>query len=97
MGMTLLSSSCLSPDKQYHSYRSMPSCQWAWGDTLLFIPSLSDSLSHYRYSVEVRHDNSYPFRQLSVAFSVTHQDDSVVWFAGTHSCQLSNAQCVRQD
>lgn len=96
MGMTLLSSSCLSPDKQYHSYRSMPSCQWAWGDTLLFIPSLSDSLSHYRYSVEVRHDNSYPFRQLSVAFSVTHQDDSVVCFADTLSCQLSNAQGVWQ-
>lgn len=96
MGMILLSSSCLSPEKQYHSYRSMPSCQWVWGDTLLFVPSLNDSLSRYRYSVEVRHDNSYPYRQLTVALSVAHQDDSIVCYADTLSCLLSNARGVWQ-
>ena len=89
----LLIAGCLPADKQFHSYRSIPSCGWVWGDTIHFITTLSDSLVHYRYTVEVRHDNSYPYSQLAVAFNVNSADDSTIYSDTLHS-QLSNEQGV---
>lgn len=91
--IALLITSCLPADKHFHSYRSMPSCGWVWGDTVLFITPLSDSSAHYRYTVEVRHDNSYPYRQLALAFSVTPLEEPAV-YTDTLSCPLSNTHGV---
>ncbi|MGN0310712.1 MAG: gliding motility lipoprotein GldH [Bacteroides sp.] len=95
VAVMLLTASCLPSGKQFHSYRSMPSCGWVWGDTVLFVTPLSDSLAHYHYTVEVRHDNSYPFRQLAVAFSVNPVDEPAI-YSDTLTCQLSNDQGVWQ-
>lgn len=92
----LLTTSCLSADKHFHSYRPIPSCGWVWGDTLRFTTPLNDSLTHYLYTVELRHDNSYPYNQIAVAFSLKPADGESTIYTDTLHCALSNDHGVWQ-
>lgn len=58
------------PHVLYHAYRSMPSCGWVHTDTLHFEVVLPDSASPFRFSVELRHRTTFPYRELPVRYTL---------------------------
>lgn len=69
-----LASAC---DKQtvYHAFRSLPAEGWLRRDTLAFDVQVSDSMTYYKLSLQVRNLNNYPYRNLPL--TVCHIADSI--------------------
>ena len=87
-----LSSAC---DKQtvYHSFQSLPSEGWMRKDTLYFNVNVSDSLTYYKLSMEVRNRNNYPYQNLSL--SVCYDSpDSVSLPADTIQLALADTEGI---
>lgn len=86
--LLLLLTAC---DRQvlYHSYLALPSGEWARQDTLSFPIELTDSLLDCDISVEVRHRNNYPYRNLPLVLSCL-SPDSVVLLSDTLSFELAD-------
>lgn len=71
-----------------HAFRSLPLKGWQRNDTLVFETAVTDSLTYYRLSVEVRNRNGYPYRNLPLTVSCTAPDGQTL---PTDSLQLSLA------
>lgn len=63
-------------DKQtaYHSFRPLPSEGWLREDTLFFDVKVTDSLTYYKLSLEVRNRSDYPYQNLplSICYTTEH-------------------------
>ena len=73
----LFAASLLSAcDKQtvYHSFQSLPTKGWLRKDTLSFDVEVTDSLTYYKLSLEVRNRNNYPYQNLPLSISYTDGD-----------------------
>ena len=56
-------------DKQtvYHSFQSLPTEGWLREDTLSFDVKVTDSLTYYKLSLEVRNRSNYPYQNLPLS------------------------------
>lgn len=56
-------------DKQtvFHAFQPLPSDGWKKKDTLFYNVSVPDSQTYYKLSVEIRHNNDYPYQNLNLA------------------------------
>lgn len=61
----------------YHSYLHLPQKGWGKSDTLIFKAPITDSLSTFRISVEVRNRDDYPYGNLYLFISHNTQDSTV--------------------
>lgn len=63
-------------DKQtvYHSFQSLPTEGWLREDTLSFDVKVTDSLTYYKLSLEVRNRNNYPYQNLPLSICYTTED-----------------------
>ncbi|WP_418698128.1 gliding motility lipoprotein GldH [Bacteroides sp.] len=63
-------------DKQtvYHAFQSLPTEGWQRKDTLCFSAEISDSLTYYKLSVEIRNRNNYPYQNISLSVSCDAPD-----------------------
>ena len=65
-----------SNDKQtvYHSFQSLPTEGWLREDTLSFDVKVTDSLTYYKLSLEVRNRSNYPYQNLPLSICYTTAD-----------------------
>lgn len=73
----LFAASLLSAcDKQtvYHSFQSLPTEGWLRKDTLSFDVKVTDSLTYYKLSLEVRNRSNYPYQNLPLSICYTTAD-----------------------
>lgn len=73
----LFAASLLSAcDKQtvYHSFQSIPTEGWLREDTLSFDVEVTDSLTYYKLSLEVRNRSNYPYQNLPLSICYTAGD-----------------------
>lgn len=73
----LFAASLLSAcDKQtvYHSFQSLPTEGWLRKDTLSFDVKVTDSLTYYKLSLEVRNRSNYPYQNLPLSICYTTTD-----------------------
>ena len=63
-------------DKQtvYHSFQSLPTEGWLREDTLSFDVKVTDSLTYYKLSLEVRNRSNYPYQNLPLSICYTTAD-----------------------
>lgn len=63
-------------DKQtvYHSFQSLPTEGWLRKDTLSFNVKVTDSLTYYKLSLEVRNRSNYPYQNLPLSICYTTAD-----------------------
>ena len=63
-------------DKQtvYHSFQSLPTEGWLREDTLSFDVKVTDSLTYYKLSLEVRNRSNYPYQNLPLSICYTIAD-----------------------
>ena len=63
-------------DKQtvYHSFQSLPTEGWPREDTLSFDVKVTDSLTYYKLSLEVRNRSNYPYQNLPLSICYTTAD-----------------------
>lgn len=61
----------------YHSYNPISEQGWAKSDTLLFHVNIPDSLTTYKVSVEIRNNNSYPYKNLYLFVSNNTKDSTI--------------------
>lgn len=77
----------------YHAYLALPSGEWAKQDTLSFPVGITDSLLDCEVTVEIRHRNNYPYRNLSLTFSCL-SPDSMTLLVDTLSLELADKNGV---
>ena len=63
-------------DKQtvYHSFQALPTEGWLREDTLSFDVKVTDSLTYYKLSLEVRNRSNYPYQNLPLSICYTTAD-----------------------
>lgn len=82
-------------DKQtvYHSFQSLPIEGWLREDTLTFDVPVTDSLTTYKLSLEVRNRSNYPYQNLPL--SICHIDaDSIATPADTVQLILADKEGI---
>lgn len=78
-----------TPDRTVtYSYRSVAAQGWHADDTLFFSTQLSDSLCTYRLTIEARHREGYPFRNLAVGFFIQSETSGSLCLADSIECLL---------
>lgn len=65
---------CTHPGAGYSEYADIPAAGWAYGDTVSFTP---DSLAGAPLSIALRHNSSYPWRNLWLEVSDSLHRDTV--------------------
>ena len=60
----LAMAACSSPGNDYSEYRRIPSEGWLYGDTLVFVPQLADSVASGRLVAAVSHDSGFRYSEL---------------------------------
>lgn len=65
------------PVMSHASFVSMPATGWQQAMPLTFAPEYDDSSRVYRLTLAVRHDNSYPYRNLSLVVDAIAADSTV--------------------
>lgn len=68
---------CSGPGNDYSEYRFLPGEQWAYGDTLHFVPVHPDSVVAARVVVALRHDDGYPFTGADIELTVGRLRDTL--------------------
>lgn len=76
IALSLCLGACSLGHNDYSDFSNKPAHGWAYNDTISFAPSFDDSIATGNLSIAVRHDNSYPFRNLWI--EVTIDKDSLV-------------------
>lgn len=76
--------------KLYHVYRAVPSRGWTKADTLVFPVLVSDSGCRRALSIEVRHTNNYPYRNLNVSLTLVSPDSLPLSVPDTLHLTLAN-------
>jgi len=66
--LTLLVS-CSGEQNRYSEYRSLPDDGWRYDDVLEFMPVHSDTLCAGRLVVGLRHDDTYPYKDIYLEIS----------------------------
>lgn len=74
--LSLCLGACSLGHNDYSDFSNKPAQGWGYNDTISFTTSFADSIATGNLSIAVRHDNSYPFRNLWV--EVTINEDSIV-------------------
>lgn len=63
--LTLLCLGACSPGhNDYSNFTNLSPQGWAYGDDVVFVPDTVDSVASGALSIELRHNNSYPFSNL---------------------------------
>ena len=85
---------CMGCDSRtvYHSYRNIPAGGWRKSDTLRFAFPVRDTLRSYRITVEVRNEDSYPYRELYLFLHRYNTRDSAFSVTDTLKCLLTNQE-----
>lgn len=55
---------CSSGHNDYSNFTDLPADGWAYGDAVTFMPDSADSVARGTLSIELRHNNSYPYSNL---------------------------------
>lgn len=77
-GLAVLCESCSSDSPVAADFKSIDSDGWAYGDTLEFIPEMSDSTADARLMLAVRHSSAYLYENLWLEVSMPPlQGDSI--------------------
>lgn len=76
----------------YHSYQHIPSEGWAKSDTLFFTFTIKDSIPLYRFIIEVRNDEKYPYQDLYLFINRRNTMDSTLYVTDTVRCSLTDEQ-----
>ncbi|ADV43161.1 gliding motility lipoprotein GldH [Bacteroides helcogenes] len=58
----------------YHTFQSLPTAGWQRKDTLRFNVEVTDSLTYYKLSVEIRNRNSYPYQNINLSVCYDNPD-----------------------
>ncbi len=87
----LLCVGCQSEVSDVADFRSIDSAGWAYGDTLEFVPELSDSLVDTRLVVAVRHSSAYLYENLWLEVSLPPQPGDSIGIADTVNVLLADS------
>ena len=71
----LLLTACHS-NTVYHSYQSIPTTGWSKSDTLVYTLPASIPAGTYEMTIGIRHQESYPYRDLWINISTNVKDTS---------------------
>ena len=76
----LLLTACHS-NTVYHSYQSIPTTGWSKSDTLVYTLPASIPAGTYEMTIGIRHQESYPYRDLwmNISTNVKDTEDDVVY------------------
>lgn len=75
--LLLLAACAFNRHTVYYSYFHTPDRGWGKSDTLYFDVNISDSLSAYKLWIEIRNDNSYPYKNLYLFVSNNTKDSTI--------------------
>lgn len=82
-------------DKQivYHAFQPLPTQGWQREDTLFFRVEVPDSLTYYKFSVEIRNNNNYPYQNLPLSICYS-SPDAIALPADTLQLTLANPEGI---
>lgn len=75
----------------YHSYQHISDKGWAKNDTLLFSFPITDSVPNYKFYIEVRNNEGYPYQDIFL-FVKRRNTTSSSFITDTVKCILSDEQ-----
>ncbi|MCL1943201.1 MAG: gliding motility lipoprotein GldH [Candidatus Azobacteroides sp.] len=70
--------SCNRRDSVYFQYNHIPAEGWNKNNELKFRPDIRDSGKGYDMSIELRHNNDYPYQNIYFFVSLIHNDREVL-------------------
>ncbi len=85
-GLLALFQSCGVSGNDYSEFQRLPEAGWLYNDSIRFVPETADSTAVGTLMVAVRHNNSYPYRNLWL--EVTRHDASGKLRVDTVNMQL---------
>lgn len=88
----VLSLGACETNTAYHSYQHIPERGWAKDDTLFFPFPVTDSVSSYQFTVEVRNYDNYPYQDLFLFINRPNTVDSTRYVTDTIKCVLAARQ-----
>lgn len=77
LGLLLHLVSCSPSDASYGQFKQLPAQGWASNTPLYFTPQYGDSTCTYEVKLSIRHDNSYPYRNLQLVVDLIAPDKTV--------------------
>lgn len=68
---------CSPGHNTYSDFRNLPKEGWAYNDTIMFIPSITDSVAQGDLSIALRHNNNYHYSNLWVEINYPLNDSTI--------------------
>lgn len=68
---------CSPGHNTYSEFRNLPQDGWAYNDTIMFIPSITDSVAQGDLSIALRHNNNYHYSNLWVEINYPLNDSTI--------------------
>lgn len=75
--LTLCLGACSPGHNTYSDFRNLPKEGWAYNDTIMFIPSITDSVAQGDLSIALRHNNNYHYSNLWVEINYPLNDSTI--------------------